>query len=418
MLRFTDNIIAQMTRECNLHCPHCYEGHDPYWVGKKIDHEKFKQILDTYIYQRCILGQNPRALVKFHFHGGEVLLLDPEELKKDILYLEKRKKSFPGISFLIQSNGVNLTEDLAEFFVENNIRFGCSFDGYKSSRMSEDECHKLVDRLRYFHEKIGLRIGILGVLGSDNIKYWMKDARTLEDFSEGFGVNIMCSMDERDIPTQDELWDYWIEPTLQSWLTDKPFMERTIMGYIQRILDQIIFGYIPLGEKTGCFDRLCGFGSNMTSINPDLKLGTCDKYLSGAPFTKTKEIFTDLTQLDFLGAQQMNRLFQYYKGITEESNKKGCSFCPMKWICSGECQSYSLSKFGEIKLNDDLCKGYKRIYEFISKNWVELARKHPRELPGGEHDVTCYAREILEKNNMKLSCCDGKTYQVIEKEVL
>lgn len=418
MLRFTDNLIAQMSRECNLHCPHCYEGHDPYWRGKRIDHEKFKQVLDTFIYQRCILSDNLNARLNFHFHGGEVLLLDPKEIKKDVLYLEERAKFFPRIEMCLQSNGVNLTEELAEFFAEHNIHFGCSFDGYKNHRMSEEETHKLVDKLRYFHNKFGLGIGILGVLSADNIKYWLDDARTLMDFTRGFGINILCSMNDEEIPTPEDLWKYWAEPCLKSQLNDdNPFSERTINIYITNILNQIMFGYIPLEEKAGCFDRVCGFGSNMTSINPDLKMGTCDKYLYNGPYIKEVEKFTDLNQLDFLGVQQMNRLLKHYDALTKASNEAGCTTCPMKWVCSGECQAYSLSKYGKQRINKNLCEVYMRIYDFISTNWVELATKHGHQMPkGGECDLTCYARDILSRNNLKLSCNDNCEYILVKKE--
>lgn len=417
MLRFTDNLIAQMSRECNLHCPHCYEGHDPYWKGKRIDHEKFKQVLDTYIYQRCVLSDNLNAHLDFHFHGGEVLLLDPKEIKKDVNYLKERAKFFPNLEMCLQSNGVNLTEELADFFAKNNVHFGCSFDGYKNHRMPEEDTHRLIDKLRRFHNEFGLEIGILGVLSADNIKYWLDDAKTLKDFARGFGINILCSMNDEEIPTIEDLWKYWAEPCLKSQLTDDPFDERTINFYIENILNQILFGYIPINEKTGCFDRLCGFGSNMTSINPDLKMGTCDKYLYNGPYIKEVEKFVDLTQMDFLGVQQINKLVKHYDAMARESNDAGCTFCPMKWICSGECQAYALSKYGKVRINKDLCKTYMKIYDFVSTNWIELAEKRWHKLPPGEgHDLTCYARDILSRNNLKLSCNDKYEYILIKRE--
>lgn len=416
MLRFTENLIAQMTRECNLHCPHCYEGHDPYWKGKRIDHEKFKQILDTYIYQRCILSDNRAAGLDFHFHGGEVLLLDPKEIKKDIEYIRERKKFFPNIKLCVQSNGLALTEELAQYFANLGINFGCSFDGYKSDRMSEEDCHKLINKLRFFHNEFGLKIGLLSVLSKDNIKYWLEDAKTTTDFVEGFGINIMCSMDESKIPSPEELWTYWAKPCLESqMLDDDPFIERTICIYISNILNQIIFGYVPLDLKTGCFDRVCGFGSNMTSINPDLKLGTCDKYLFDGPYIKETERLTDITQLDFLGVQQMNNLLKFHSALAEESNKAGCTYCPMKWVCSGECQAYSLSKYGKVRVNRSLCEIYMRIYDFISTNWIEFASKKPHRMPEGRHDVTCYARDILTRNGLKMQF-DDDNYIIVKKE--
>ena len=87
MLRFTDNVIAQMTRECNCHCTYCYEHglDDSYWKGKRFTVESFKQAFDTYIYYRCILGRIENHC-DWHFHGGEVLLLPFSELKQMFEY--------------------------------------------------------------------------------------------------------------------------------------------------------------------------------------------------------------------------------------------------------------------------------------------------------------------------------------------
>ena len=407
-----------MTRDCNLHCPHCYEGHDPYWKGKRIDHEKFKTLLDTYIYQRCVLSDNANAHINFHFHGGEVLLIDTKELKKDIEYIKKRREFFPNIDISFQSNGVNLTDELADYLASNGIYFGFSFDGYDNQRMSRSETEKLVKRLRYFHNTFGLRMGCLGVLSKRNIKYWIEDAKTLSDFVEGFGINVLASMNDAEIPTAAELWDYWAYPTLSSLLTDDKFSERTINIYVNNILNQIIFGYIPIQEKTGCFDRVCGFGTNMTAINPDFELGTCDKYLNDGKYTKEKEYKVSLNQLDFLAVQQVNMVFKHYSRLFEISKKQGCTFCPMKWACTGECQSYSLSKYGELKLNESLCEVYKKIYAFIVDNWMDLAKNNWYRMPVSESnckDVLCTTRDLLNRNNLRLEIINNN-YKLVEKE--
>ena len=143
-----------MTRDCNLRCKYCYEGHNlQKWNHTHIDHETFKQILDTAIYYRMILGRIENHL-DVHFHGGEVTLIPWEELKKDIEYLLLRKTVFPNLTWCIQSNGTNITDDMAKFFSQRNETFGLSFDGFGSTaRMSQLSSETFVDRLKYFNDK-------------------------------------------------------------------------------------------------------------------------------------------------------------------------------------------------------------------------------------------------------------------------
>lgn len=402
MLRFTDNIIGQMTRDCNLRCKYCYEapGTDPAFKGKYIDFETFKYVLDTVLYNRCVLGAIENQ-VNWHFHGGEVLLLPQEDLVKSIQYVEERQKFFPGLMWCTQSNGVLLNEELAKFFVQHNASFGFSFDGFDiEDRMSKQKNRELIDKLRGFHNKLGLHTSFIMVLKKKNMKTWFQDAQSCMDFSDHVGINILCAMTDDDIPTMEEQWTYWFEPTLNSLLTDHPVTERDTMFMCSYAIQSLVYG-IKRVPKTGCFNKLCAFGSNMISIDPNLNMHGCDKHLEYGPYIDLIE-YKPLDSLDFLGYQTARTVMDHLTKMAKIEKEFGCDTCRAKEICPGECQAYNISRYGQVQLNQEFCKLYTRIFDFIEEHWTEILQHTFVTCLEEPTELTAYARARLQKEHLKI----------------
>lgn len=404
LLRFTDNLIMQLTRDCNLHCKYCFQGEKTEWKDKYVSFEEFMDIVDTTIYERCLLG-NLENNIKFHFHGGEVTLIPWEELKEMINYVLTRKVYFPGVSLCFQTNGTLLTEEMCKYFVENNVEVGVSIDSLSSEdRISVEATKKLVEHLTDLHNKTGITFGNLSVLSTHNMKTWFEDMRTLEKlgFMKSPGINLICTRPEDDflIPSPEDQWAYWMKPVLESYLTDNPLRERDLQIVVSKVLQDIIFEIDKSSfSKTGCFDRICGHGANMIAVDPNLKVYNCDKYLEAGDFINYKE-GSNLNQRDFLGFQQKNRVIQYYQKILALEKEVGCDRCKANWLCNGECQSYILSKYGEYRLNPEMCNVYKRVYDFISDHWIEIIQKSDFPIYGRALKVRSEALSVLEKNHM------------------
>lgn len=395
MLRFSDNLIAQMTLGCNCNCKYCYEGND-HSNKKYIDTITFQGLLDKYIFDRCVLG-SIESYLNFHFHGGEVFTIPWEELKFDMDYLFQRKKYFPNLCLSIQTNGTLLTDEMAKYFADNNVSVGISWDGYISDRLTQEGNTKLIDKLRKFHEKYGTKFHFLSVLSKKNMKTWVDDIRSIQDISDGFGINTICTLEKDDDlkVSPEEQWEYWINPVLQSLLTDEPLRERAIDIIIEKLISEDILITSGLWKsKSGCFDRLCGFGSNMTAITPDLVMHNCDKFMENGPFIDKREEFT-LQRTDLWGYQQVKRAISHYKKIFELENKLGCSKCPMRIECNGECQSYNISRYGEVKIDNSMCSIYLRLYDFFSEKWPEVLSHSSFGFIGDVEGISPSARKKL-----------------------
>ena len=403
MLRFTDNIIVQMTRNCNMKCKYCYEGQNHNEKIQHINHEQFKEFLDTALYYRCVLGRIENPL-HIHFHGGEVLTIPWDELQKDIEYLQARSRFFPNLSWCLQSNGLNINEEIAKFHAQRGISFSISYDGrHSTGRMSKEATDKFVQKLRFFNKEYGLRYAGISVITTENIKYWLDDMREVEDMFDSVGINIICPPDglENLVPTYESQWyDLW-QPVLKTFLQKNPLRERDTLTSFGNFLGSKLFGD-KNHIKTGCFNKLCGHGA-MTAVTPDFQLHPCDKYLSDGKYSDLINKTTPTTN-DFLGLQQIKRYLGFYEEMFDLFKEKGCCNCPAKNVCPGECQAFNISKYGKPKLDEGNCFLYKNMFNFYEEFWTKMLPNYNFSLP--QHievdDIMPSALKELEENNLKL----------------
>lgn len=398
LMRFTDNIIMQLTRDCNLHCSYCFQGDKSPWHNKMMSFEDFKTFVDTTLYERCVLGDKDN-LVDFHFHGGEVLLLGTEEIIKRMEYLFKRREFFRGIRITLQTNGTLINEKLAKYFYDHDLVIGVSFDGWKNDRQSKEQTRKMMENLKNLHDRIGTKFGLLSTITKNNVKTWFSDCKELVPWTEGLGVNIICTHQKEDylIPSPEEIEEYVYMPVLKTWLTDKPIEERDLKVATEYILEDMIFQVEPSIKKTGCFDQYCGHLTNMIAVLPDLTLTGCDKYLEFGDYVEEKRKYYNLFQKDFLGLNQIQDYFNFCKEVNKARIQQGCDSCPMQIFCPGECQSYALSKYGKVVMPEkSWCRMYEHLYDFILEHWIEIILHQKFRTT---HDVLSVRNDIKYKLN-------------------
>lgn len=74
------------------------------------------------------LGLAPDAQVSFAFQGGEPTLAGLDFFKSFVAYVEKNLES-QSVSYAIQTNGIGLDDEWAQFFAEHHFLVGLSLDG-------------------------------------------------------------------------------------------------------------------------------------------------------------------------------------------------------------------------------------------------------------------------------------------------
>lgn len=111
------NAVINLTDQCNFRCPYCFVGHNPRRTTYEIVEQTIKYLLSNLQYHPE--GEMPNLW----FFGGEPML----EYNSIIVPIVEAYRD--KVAFGITTNGSLLTEDVVDFFADNNIPVLLSIDG-------------------------------------------------------------------------------------------------------------------------------------------------------------------------------------------------------------------------------------------------------------------------------------------------
>ncbi|MEQ1586821.1 MAG: radical SAM protein [Cyclobacteriaceae bacterium] len=127
--KFLTWIILKLTQVCNLNCTYCYVYNrgDSSWKTRPaiISHDVINQLVKR-INEHC--ERNNLYDFGIEFHGGEPLIIGIGRFR-EILQTITREIPTINLTFVIQTNGLLLTEEWVDLFEEYNVGIGISLDG-------------------------------------------------------------------------------------------------------------------------------------------------------------------------------------------------------------------------------------------------------------------------------------------------
>lgn len=128
-------LIKPVSSACNLKCAYCfYRDEEQHRMDRgrgRMDTETVKVIVDKALAaaQTCVFG----------FQGGEPTLAGLPFFEEFAAYVEQKKRPRQQVSYTIQTNGTELSDEWMDFFREKGFLVGLSLDGV---RRSHDENRK------------------------------------------------------------------------------------------------------------------------------------------------------------------------------------------------------------------------------------------------------------------------------------
>lgn len=126
--RFSQDLILQVTQDCNFKCRYCLFANDTHVERhhNKINMEfEIAQKAIDYLYNHSMDAD----VITIGFYGGEPLL-NYQLIQKATEYV-KNKFQLKKIKFLTTINGSLLTDKIIDFLVENDFELNISLDGDK-----------------------------------------------------------------------------------------------------------------------------------------------------------------------------------------------------------------------------------------------------------------------------------------------
>ncbi len=178
--------IIVPTMKCNLRCTYCFANADSIYTNEKnrnledMDEETAKKIVD-------FIFKTPSKALTIEFQGGECLLKF-DIIKFIVKYAnELNKKYFKDLRITIVSNLTLITDEMIEFFIDNNVSICTSLDGPKEvhdkNRIylkdnkkigSYDIVVKNIKRINKIYKKKGIngKVFSLPTITSFSLPYW------------------------------------------------------------------------------------------------------------------------------------------------------------------------------------------------------------------------------------------------------
>ena len=326
-----DWIVLKIVQSCNLNCTYCYVYNrgDESWLTRpdRISEEVTRRLSER-IAEQCA----KHGLRKFtvEFHGGEPLLIGKEKLRSIIEELESRRHPEVRYQYVMQTNGLLLSEDWLALLEELDIEFGISLDGppevmdaYRVGKNGKGITQKLLDkitRLRAETETFAkLHAGCLCVVnpqahGSDLVRWFSANGFDRFDFllPDGNYVNFPAGWAGVE-PFKEFLLDAY-----ETWLALDADAPR--IRLFQTMLLNLLGSDPRLDALGGKLGALC-------VVETDGSIGILDTLrLCGEPYSKdTLNIFD----------HPLDAHAEHYRLAELEKVPDQCSTCPQLKGCRG-----------------------------------------------------------------------------------
>ena len=338
--RFTQFVI-KVSKHCNLRCRYCYELESLDDTRKMSRHSLLKlyENIASYYIARD-LKDDVRTEIRFIWHGGEPLLIDPQFYWQTFTDQKERLGDSLRVVNSVQTNLTKLDDARIELLCKGFDHVGVSLDVFGGLRLrmggqdSQPRVLANLDRLR----AAGARVGCISVLTKRNIlsleKIHTFFSRAALDYSvlplfEGAHTDQHATYDlttERMAAACMDLIDLWLSGDASIQVT--PINDyiniavRHLTGTRHQIFDKRNWNTIMLVNTNGdCYSYGDPYG------NPDWCLGnlftqTLTDILTGEPFFRSvasaeRRMAFSCTRCEYFGACDGYSIAEYQTNCRE-----------------------------------------------------------------------------------------------------
>lgn len=358
-------MIKPASGRCDLRCRYCFYRDEI----EKRSVSDFGMMSDETLEAlvRQILSEATGSC-SFAFQGGEPTLAGLDFYRKLIEFQKKYNISNCKIHNAIQTNGMHLDEEWAEFLKKNDFLVGLSFDGtpelHDMNRIDaggKDTANRVLKTAKLL-EKYDVPFNILCVVGSAAAKHAGKVYRYLTKQGFDYLQFIPCldpygePRGERDYSLTPQQYSQFLKTVFDLWYKDvksgRQISVRTFDNWAG-----MLAGYPP--EACGMMGRCqCQF-----VVEADGSVYPCDFYVFDE--YKLGNVKTDSFRAMFESEAAKNFVKPSYEHDPE------CSGCRWFRLCRGGCRR-DRDDGGKIGRNY-YCESYKAFFEYAAPRLAELA---------------------------------------------
>lgn len=355
-------LLKPASSNCNMICQYCFYR-DEAKNRKTFTHGIMTEQTVDILLKKMFASEYVK--IDLMFQGGEPILAGLDFYQNFIEKLKKYNAQGIEVTYAIQTNGLNITEEWADFFAKNHFLVGISLDGIRLihdlNRMDikGKETHRMVMRSIKNLRKHGVKFNVLSVVTKkfanhiDSIWRFYKANQfdylqfipCLEPLNKARGTQKYSLTPEEYGAFLKKTFDYWYQDLTQRKHT-----------YV-RYFEELMFLVAGVGYPSCTLSPQC---RNQMVIEADGSVYPCDFYVLD-PY-RIGSIYTDdLEELEQKGNQSP---FVTESGILKEK----CKTCHWHSWCQGGCR-----RDWENGCNY-FCSSYQTFFAYAEKRLLALGR--------------------------------------------
>jgi uncharacterized protein len=362
-------LIKPASSACNLHCKYCFYCDEAENRSEKNYGMMTGETLETIVRKAFEYGE---SYVGFAFQGGEPTLAGLDFFRKFLALQEKYNRKKVKVGNAIQTNGMLIDVEWAQFLAENRFLVGVSLDGPKDIHDWNRTDHRGMGSYSRVKKAIGLfrkhrvEYNILCVVTKPVARhigkiynYFVKQGFEYLQFIpclDGLGAE----PGQNPYSLTPPIYEDFLKRLFDLWYHDfKTNGRRVSIRMFDNIL-QMLMGYLPesCDMKGRCSANLV--------IEADGSVYPCDFYVLDQ--WKMGNIVDDgLARM--LQGETAKAFVAVSEGIPGQ-----CGGCEVYALCRGGCRRhYEPITAGKVEKNY-FCTAYKGFYQYVLPRFQEVLR--------------------------------------------
>ncbi|MCU0467417.1 MAG: 4Fe-4S cluster-binding domain-containing protein [Arcicella sp.] len=360
-------LVLKVASRCNLNCEYCYMynlGDETYKAQPKFMSQSIVNNLLNKV--GTYLTQSGSKTFTFIFHGGEPLLVGYDFYRN---FVRKAKELLPAytiVDYILQTNGVLLTDEWCRVLGSLDVRIGISLDGLtevaNKYRIDHQGKSSLMATLKGFsntHQSKYLKYlpGILSVINLESnpaqLYQGYKELKVKHLnflFPDGTYDNLPKGYKFDEINYAD-----WLIELFDLWFFDKD-PQKPQIGIFNHITNLVLGGHVKY-DSFGEGDNIFLIIETNGDIEPQDSLKAC-----GDSFTKTNLNITTHTLEDSFNQPLIKFCIDSQQTLCQQ-----CQNCSVVEVCRGGYITHRYSRDRGFDNPSIHCKDFEKLITYISE---------------------------------------------------
>jgi len=366
-------LIKPAGPDCNMACTYCFYLEKSALFSETKTHRMSEDILEETVKQVLRQGETD---VSFGWQGGEPTLMGLPFFQKAV-ELQQLYGKGQSVGNGLQTNGLLIDQEWAEFLSEFKFLIGLSLDGpehihnrYRLMRNGKGSWSRVVDKAKLLLDK-GVATNAITVINDYSVDF----PEEIYAFHKAIGLDYMqfipcLESDPRDpssvapFSAPSDKYGRFLCRVFDLWLDD---FDGIVATTSIRFFDSLFHIYVDLPAPECTLLKECGV---YVVVEHNGDVYSCDFFVD--PDWKLGNIMTDRL-LDMLNSSTQKRF-----GQLKASLPKDCLNCAWLRTCRGGCFKDRLHNPSNAELNN-FCESYKMFFEHADKRFKELAAEWKRQ---------------------------------------